>query len=101
MASIKQSHNESIRAYLDRFNEDAMKVHTLTPDVAGHPLGTGLRASLFKMELAKDNVDSMDDLHFMDQQFINMEETINTQPTIDYQPQNPSCEAKKPHPMAP
>ncbi|KAF1866230.1 hypothetical protein Lal_00024229 [Lupinus albus] len=77
-----------------------MKIRTISLDVAVHLLVMGLRASLFKMELARD-MDNMEDLRAMAKQLINLEETLDSQPIADYQPNNHSREGKKPHPMEP
>ncbi|KAF1860284.1 hypothetical protein Lal_00037622 [Lupinus albus] len=53
---------ESIHPFLGRFNNEAMKVHTLAPDVAIHLLVTSLMLNLFKMELSKDTFHNMEDV---------------------------------------
>ncbi|KAF1862028.1 hypothetical protein Lal_00026545 [Lupinus albus] len=53
------------------------------------------------MEMAKDNVDNMEDLHAKAQKFINLEDTLDAQPIVDYQPHNPLREGKKPRVVEP
>ncbi|CAL0299534.1 unnamed protein product [Lupinus luteus] len=66
--------NESIRAYLDRFNTEAMKVYTISHEVAVHVLVMGLQQGLFRTELAKYTELIMEVLRSKAQQF-NLEET--------------------------
>ncbi|XP_019418436.1 PREDICTED: uncharacterized protein LOC109329223 [Lupinus angustifolius] len=88
LSGICQRPNESIWAYLDRFNNEAMKVRTLSPEVAVYVLVMGLQEGLFRTELAKYTDLTMEDLRSRAQQFINLEEThhihTHTEPQIHH-----------------
>ncbi|XP_019462944.1 PREDICTED: uncharacterized protein LOC109361867 [Lupinus angustifolius] len=96
LSGIRQGPHESIRAYLDRFNTEAMKVHTLSPEVVVHVLIVGLQEGLFRTELAKYTDLMMEDLRFKVQQFINLEETHHIHTHTEPQIHHPSREAKRP-----
>ncbi|XP_019433535.1 PREDICTED: uncharacterized protein LOC109340324 [Lupinus angustifolius] len=99
LSGIRQGSNESIRAYLDRFNTEAMKVRTLSPEVAVHVLVMGLREGLFRTELAKYTDLTMEDLRAKAQQFINLEETHHMHTHTEPQTHHPSRETKQPRPQ--
>ncbi|XP_019447279.1 PREDICTED: uncharacterized protein LOC109350502 [Lupinus angustifolius] len=100
LSGIRQGSNESIRAYLDRFNTEAMKVRTLSPEVAVHVLVMGLQEGLFRCtELAKDTDLTMEDLRSKAQQFINLEETHHMHTHTEPQTHHPSRETKRPRPQ--
>ncbi|XP_019442290.1 PREDICTED: uncharacterized protein LOC109347006 [Lupinus angustifolius] len=96
LPGIRQGPNESIRAYLDRFNTEAMKVRTLSPEVMVHVLVMGLQEGLFRTELAKYTDLTMEDLCSKAQQFINLEETHYIHTHTEPQMHHPSREAKRP-----
>ncbi|XP_019430865.1 PREDICTED: uncharacterized protein LOC109338165 [Lupinus angustifolius] len=96
LSGIRQGSNESIRAYLDRFNTEAMKVHTLSPEVAVHVLVMGLQEGIFRTELAKYTDLTMEDLRSKAQQFINLEETHHIHSHTEPQTHHPSQETKRP-----
>ncbi|XP_019442262.1 PREDICTED: uncharacterized protein LOC109346978 [Lupinus angustifolius] len=96
LSGIRQGPNESIRAYLDQFNTEAMKVRTLSPEVAVHVLVMGLQEGLFRTELAKYTDLTMEDLRSKAQQFINLEETHHIHTYTEPQIHHPSREAKRP-----
>ncbi|XP_019432678.1 PREDICTED: uncharacterized protein LOC109339659 [Lupinus angustifolius] len=98
LSGIRQGSNESIRAYLDRFNTEAMKVRTLSPKVAVHVLVMGLQEGLFCTELAKYTDLTMEDLYSKAQQFINLEETHHIHTHTEPQTHHPSRETKRPRP---
>ncbi|XP_019430077.1 PREDICTED: uncharacterized protein LOC109337537 [Lupinus angustifolius] len=99
LSGIRQGSNESIRAYLDRFNTEAMKVRTLSPEVAVHVLVMGLHEGLFRTELAKYTDLTMEDLRAKAQQFINLEETHHMHTHTEPQTHHPSRETKRPRPQ--
>ncbi|XP_019432723.1 PREDICTED: uncharacterized protein LOC109339687 [Lupinus angustifolius] len=99
LSDIRQGSNESIRAYLDRFNTEAMKVRTLSPEVAVHVLVMGLQEGLFCTELAKYTDLTMEDLRAKAQQFINLEETHHMHTHTEPQTHHPSRETKRPRPQ--
>ncbi|XP_019417123.1 PREDICTED: uncharacterized protein LOC109328216 [Lupinus angustifolius] len=96
LSGIRQGPNESIWAYLDQFNTDAMKVRTLSPEVAVHVLVMGIQEGLFRTELAKYTDLTMEDLRSKAQQFINLEETHHIHTHTEPQIHHPSREAKRP-----
>ncbi|XP_019432574.1 PREDICTED: uncharacterized protein LOC109339570 [Lupinus angustifolius] len=97
LSSIRQGQHESLRAYFNRFNMEAMKVHTLSPEVVVHILVTWLQDGLSRKELAKYSYLTMEDLRSKAQQFINMEEIQPTRPSYDHREyQLPSRETKRP-----
>ncbi|XP_019418551.1 PREDICTED: uncharacterized protein LOC109329335 [Lupinus angustifolius] len=96
LSGIRQGPNESIQAYLDRFNTEAMKVHTLSPEGAVHVLVMGLQEGLFRTELAKYTDLTLEDLRSKAQQFTNLEETHHIHTHTEPQIHHPSREAKQP-----
>ncbi|CAL0328659.1 unnamed protein product [Lupinus luteus] len=98
LSGIRQVPQESIRAYLDRFNTEAMKVCTLSPEVVVHVLVMGLQEGLFRTELAKYTDLTMEDLRSKTQQFINLEETHHIHNHPEPQTHHSSREAKRPRP---
>ncbi|XP_019427165.1 PREDICTED: uncharacterized protein LOC109335486 [Lupinus angustifolius] len=98
LSGIRQGSNESIRAYLDRFNTEAMKVHTLSSEVTVHVLVMGLQEGLFRTELAKYTDLTMEDFRSKAQQFINLDETHHIHTHAEPQTHHPSRETKRPRP---
>ncbi|XP_019432841.1 PREDICTED: uncharacterized protein LOC109339779 [Lupinus angustifolius] len=96
LCGICQGSNEPIRAYLDRFNTEAMKVRTLSPEVAVHVLVMELQEGRFRTELAKYTDLTMEDLCSKAQQFINLEETHHIHTHTEPQIRHPSRETKRP-----
>ncbi|KAF1891610.1 hypothetical protein Lal_00008038 [Lupinus albus] len=92
----KQQSRSSFTLSGIRFNSEAMKVHTLSPDVATHVLIMCLRQGLFRTELAKYIDLTMEVLCSKAQQLINLEETPNNQPSTVHHTYKPSREAKRP-----
>ncbi|XP_019429376.1 PREDICTED: uncharacterized protein LOC109336977 [Lupinus angustifolius] len=95
LSGIRQGPNESIRVYLDRFNTKAMKIRTLSHEVAVHVLVMGLQEGLFRIELAKYTDLTMEDLRSKAQQFINLEEPHHIHTHTEPQIHHPSREAKR------
>ncbi|XP_019414563.1 PREDICTED: uncharacterized protein LOC109326325 [Lupinus angustifolius] len=96
LSGICQGSNESIWAYLDRFNTEAMKVRTLSPEVVVHVLVMGFQEGLFRTELAKYTDLTMEDLRSKAQQFINLEEIHHIHTHTEPQTHHPSRETKRP-----
>ncbi|XP_019450636.1 PREDICTED: uncharacterized protein LOC109352906 [Lupinus angustifolius] len=97
LSDIRQESHEPLRAYLDRFNLEAMMVRTLSLEVAVHILVTSLHDGLFRQEFAKYSGLTMEELRSKAQQFINLEETHPNRPPTEHRDyQIPSREAKRP-----
>ncbi|XP_019418541.1 PREDICTED: uncharacterized protein LOC109329322 [Lupinus angustifolius] len=95
LSSIRQGLHETIYAYLNIFNVEAMKMCTLSPDVAVHLLVTGLQDALFTQELVKYSDVTMENLRSKALQFINLEETHHIQSPTQHHEYRPSQEDKR------
>lgn len=60
--NMRESENESLRAFLKRFNQEALEVPTVTPEVKINALTNSLRDGKLFSSLTKKPVSTFDEL---------------------------------------
>ena len=76
MLSVKQIEGESLRAYVHRFNEEAMKIDRPKEDVIVTAFMAGLRKGDFLYDLCKDPPETLSELMYEAQKHMNAEDTL-------------------------
>ncbi|KAL8535492.1 hypothetical protein ACS0TY_011212 [Phlomoides rotata] len=71
---MRHGYNESLRAFLKRFNQAAQEVPTASPEVKINALTNGLRDEDLLSSLAKKPVATFDDLLRRAEKYITLEE---------------------------
>uniref|UniRef100_A0A2N9ERH4 Uncharacterized protein n=1 Tax=Fagus sylvatica TaxID=28930 RepID=A0A2N9ERH4_FAGSY len=74
--SVKQMEGESLRAYVHRFNEEAMKINLPKEDVTVTAFMAGLRKGDFLYDLCKDPPETLSELMYEVQKHMNAEDAL-------------------------
>jgi hypothetical protein len=76
LLSVKQMEGESLRAFVHRFNEEAMKIDRPKEDVTVTAFMAGLRKGDFFYELCKDPLETMSELMYEATKHMNAEDAL-------------------------
>uniref|UniRef100_A0A2N9EMQ6 Uncharacterized protein n=1 Tax=Fagus sylvatica TaxID=28930 RepID=A0A2N9EMQ6_FAGSY len=76
LLSVKQMEGESLRAFVHRFNEEAMKIDRPKEDVTVTAFMAGLRKGDFLYELCKDPPETMSELMYEATKHMNAEDAL-------------------------
>uniref|UniRef100_A0A2N9IUA0 Uncharacterized protein n=1 Tax=Fagus sylvatica TaxID=28930 RepID=A0A2N9IUA0_FAGSY len=76
LLSVKQMEGESLKAFVHRFNEEAMKIDRLKEDVTVTAFMAGLRKGDFLYELCKDPQETMSELMYEATKHMNAEDAL-------------------------
>uniref|UniRef100_A0A2N9GFI7 Uncharacterized protein n=1 Tax=Fagus sylvatica TaxID=28930 RepID=A0A2N9GFI7_FAGSY len=76
LLSVKQMEGESLRAYVHRFNEEAMKIDRPKEDVTVTAFMAGLRKGDFLYDLCKDPLETMSELMYEATKHMNAEDAL-------------------------
>uniref|UniRef100_A0A2N9HNT3 Uncharacterized protein n=1 Tax=Fagus sylvatica TaxID=28930 RepID=A0A2N9HNT3_FAGSY len=76
LLSVKQMEGESLRAFVHRFNEEAMKIDRPKEDVTVTAFMAGLRKGDFLYELCKDPPETMSELMYETTKHMNAEDAL-------------------------
>jgi hypothetical protein len=78
LLNIKQMEGESLRAYVHRFNKEAMQIDRPKEDVTLTAFMAGLRKGDFLYNLCKDPSETLSELMYEAQKHMNVEEAIES-----------------------
>ena len=78
LLNVKQMEGESLRAYVHRFNKEAMQIDCSKEDVTLTAFMAGLRKGNFLYDLCKDPPETLSELMYEAQKHINVEDTIES-----------------------
>ncbi|XP_077251735.1 uncharacterized protein LOC143890951 [Tasmannia lanceolata] len=73
---MRQENNESLKAFVGRFNREALQLPSLDPSAAMNALPTGARSNDFRRSIARKNPSSLADLMTEAKEYISVEETL-------------------------
>uniref|UniRef100_A0A2N9GDQ3 Uncharacterized protein n=1 Tax=Fagus sylvatica TaxID=28930 RepID=A0A2N9GDQ3_FAGSY len=76
LLSVKQMEGESLRAFVHRFNEEAMKIDRPKEDVTVTAFMAGLRKGDFLYDLCKDPLETMSELMYEATKHMNAEDAL-------------------------
>ncbi|XP_077232394.1 uncharacterized protein LOC143869572 [Tasmannia lanceolata] len=76
LMTLRQEDNESLKAFVGRFNREALQVPNLDPSAATNALLTGVRFNDFRRSVARRNPHSLADLMAGAEEYISVEETL-------------------------
>lgn len=74
LVNICQGRGESLRTFMDRFNQVALQIRNLNSEVVLHHMVTALRTSLFADSLCKKPAANMDEMRMRATKFMRLEE---------------------------
>ena len=78
LLNVKQMEGESLRAYVHRFNKEAMQINRPKEDVILIAFMAGLRKGDFLYNLCKDPSKTLSELMYEAQKYMNVEEAIES-----------------------
>jgi hypothetical protein len=79
LLNVKQMEGESLKAYVHRFNKEAMQIDRPKEDVTLTVVMAGLRKGDFLYDLCKDPLETLSELMYKAQKHMNAEDAIESQ----------------------
>jgi len=90
LVNIRQGKGESLRMFMDRFNQVALQIRNLNPEVALHHMVMVLRPGPFADSLCKKLVANMNEMRMRAYKFMRLEELRDFGGQMKIEPQTPS-----------
>ncbi|XP_077252503.1 uncharacterized protein LOC143891885 [Tasmannia lanceolata] len=97
LMALRQEDNEPLKAFVSRFNREALQVPTLDPSAAANALLVGTKSNDFQRSVARQNPHSLADLMAGAEEYISVEETLaalDSNRRITFEEKNPTKQCR-------